>query len=484
MSGAAFDADVIVVGGGPAGAATAIHLARAGLSVLILERARFPRDKVCGDFVGPVGLVELERIGVAHRGVPHWNEVDRAALFADGVELVTYTLPRVEGLPSYGCVVPRLILDATIAGAAQRAGARIEEDTCVAGFRSSSEGVEVVARRAGSELRRRARVLVGADGSGSSIARIVRGCAPQRDEFLVAARAYFGGVEGPAQRCDLSFTTVSFPGYSWVFPTAGGQANVGVGMVVETFPAAKEHMRDLLPDLVERDPALRSRLHAAGAIGEVAGWPLVTYSGRTPVVSDRVLLVGDAAGLINPLNGEGIQWALCSARWAAEAVAQFVRSGGHHAQTLTAYGSRLRREIGTDMLLARLVVRAIANRALNPLWLTMLRGIAARARADSGYALATGGAMAGIVAVREAFATGVLLASANAIAAEIAGACRSATHLGLRAGTAQLVRTWRPAAQMFREPDAAIDWMREVIHAAREVVASRNASAQARRQAP
>jgi menaquinone-9 beta-reductase len=476
MSAQQRDADVIVAGAGPAGAAAAARLAAAGVDVLLLERGRFPRDKVCGDFVGPVALAELEALGVAEMpAVASANAVDRAALFADGRELITYVLPKVAGLPGYGRVIPRVVLDDAIAEVARKAGARVEEGRAVCGFRAYEDRVEVAVREGAGECRLRALVLVGADGAGSIVARAVRGGAPQRDEFLVAVRAYYEGVAGPAGRCDLSFTTDSFPGYAWIFPTAEGVANVGVGMVVETFPAAKEQLRDLLERLVRHDRAMRSRLHDGRMLGEPVGWPLSTYSGRTPPAADRVVLVGDAAGLVNPMNGEGIQAALCSARWAAETIVAALRSGDVAGAALGAYATRLRRELALDMLLARLVVRAIANRALNPLWLPMLRGLVARARVDARYADATGAVLAGVVPVQEAFATPVLLRSAGAIAAELAGAAGGALRGGPAAVLDACARACAPAVAMLAEPRAALRWAEELAQAARDVAASRSA---------
>src|SRR6202042_3573981 len=117
------------------------------------------------------------------------------------------------------------------------------------------------------------------------------------------------------------------------------------------------------------------RLAAARATSPPRGWPLAIYGGATAPYADRVLLVGDAAGLVNPLNGEGIQSALTSARLAATVLGAALRSGDLGAQGLRRYGARVRAEFGGDMMLGRLVVRAIANRTLNPLWIGMLRGV-------------------------------------------------------------------------------------------------------------
>jgi len=297
------DADVIVAGAGPAGSAAAAHLRAAGVDVTVVERGRFPRDKICGDFVGPVALAELAGLGAAD--LPELlatNAVERAGLFADGRRLITYALPRVAGLPHFGRVVPRAVFDAALAGVARRAGARLIEGASVCGFALRDRCIEVRVRDGASEERLRARVLVGADGSGSQVARELEGRAPARDEFIVAVRAYFEGVAGPQDRCDLSFTSQSFPGYAWVFPIGQGVANVGVGMVADTFGAPGENMHTLLARLLQRDLALHDRLAGARQTVAAAGWPLRIYAGRTLPAAKRVVLIGDAAALVGRPN--------------------------------------------------------------------------------------------------------------------------------------------------------------------------------------
>jgi geranylgeranyl reductase family protein len=464
------DADVIVVGAGPAGAAAAARLAGAGADVLLVDRSRFPRDKVCGDFVGPVARAELDALGV--RAGVEGNPVDRAALYVDGEELITYALPEYGGRPGAGSVVPRVQLDDAIVAAARRAGARVLEETTVSSFVCDADGVELSARSGGSARRLRARALVGADGSSSTIARAVRGAPASRRDFMVAVRAYYDGVAGPADRCDLAFRGDSFPGYAWIFPTAGGTANVGVGTLVATYPARAHHLRELLDGLVRRDPAMRARLGSASLRGRVAGWPLAIGGGRTSPVADRVVLVGDAAGLVNPLNGEGIQSALLSARWAAQTLTACLRSGDVSRRALRGYAELVHRELGRDMLLASVVVRAIANRALNPLWLAMLRAIVARAAVDERYALATGGVVAGVVPARMAFTPSMLAATATCVAAALARRAGGTLARGPGAAAFAAGCVARVATETVRRPQDAAAWMADVARAARDALGS------------
>ncbi|HKE75482.1 MAG TPA: NAD(P)/FAD-dependent oxidoreductase [Acidimicrobiales bacterium] len=424
------DCDVVVAGGGPAGASAAAHLAAAGLAVVVLDRQAFPRDKACGDFVGPSALAELDRLGVTGRPeVAAANKVRRAALHLDGRRLIIRRLPRVGDLPGYGRTIPRRRLDALVLGAARERGAAVVERARVTGFVARRGGVDVAFDGPGGARSLRAAVLVGADGASSAVARTLRGTPPPHEDRIMAVRAYVDGVAGPADRADLYFPGDSFPGYYWLFPTGGGQANVGVGMLLDTVPPPREGLRALLARLVADDPALAARLPGRRLAGRVVGWPLTTYNPRAPLVDDRLVLVGDAAGLINPLNGEGIQYALLSGRLAAEAIAAALASAdGPTAAALAPYQAAVEAELRLDMALAGTVVQLIRNRALTPVWLETLRTIAARAKRDPGYADVVGGILAGLLPASRALRPDVLAATAD-------GALASLAATGARTGT-------------------------------------------------
>jgi geranylgeranyl reductase family protein len=401
------DADAVVVGGGPAGAAAAARLAARGVRTVLIDRATFPRDKVCGDFVGPTALAELADLGVAQtEAFRATSRLADLALHVDGDQLPVMGIPQVDGLPGYGRVIPRLQLDAWILDAARRAGATVLEGRKVTAMQQAPGAIIVRGDSAAGPWQLRTRLLLGADGSNSIIARTLRGGVPPRQDRIVAVRAYFDDVSGPDGQGDVCFTSDSFPGYYWLFPAGGGTANLGVGMLTSTYPAAGRNLRELLLRLIEQDTSLRYRLAGARMRGKVLGHPLTTYNPRLPLVGDRVMLLGDAAGLINPLNGEGIQYALHSARWAAGIAADCLASDRLDAASLQGYQQRVHQNLRTDMAFSRLIVQLFRNRSLNHVWLRALRTIATRAKTDPDYAYRVGCVLSGLTPAASTVSTG------------------------------------------------------------------------------
>ncbi len=390
------DCDVLVVGGGPAGSAAAARLAASGFRTVLVDRASFPRDKVCGDFVGPTALAELADLGVAQAAAFRaTNTMAEIALHVDADQPAVMSIPQVDGLPGYGRVIPRLQLDAWILEAARQAGATILDGRRVTAVHQASDSVTVRGLAAAGPWQLRTRLLLGADGSNSMVARALRGVPPSQNR-IVAVRAYFDGVGGLDGQGDVWFRSDGFPGYHWLFPADGGSANLGVGMLVSTYPQSSRNLREMLLRLIAEDASAQERLQGARMRGKVLGHPLTTYDPRLPLVGDRTMLLGDAAGLINPLNGEGIQYALHSARWAADAAAGCLASDRLDAASLEGYQQRVHQNLRMDMAFSRLIVQLFRNRKLNQVWLRALRSIATQSRTDPDYAYRVGCVLSGL----------------------------------------------------------------------------------------
>lgn len=390
-----------MVGAGPAGSVAAYYLANAGYAVILIDKCKFPRDKICGDFVSPVSQIELAKLGVTC--TPEFknaNRISKAAVFLDGNKLVSRVVPKVQGLPRYGRVFPRVILDKLVLDSAIKEGVVFLDRLKAVDMRVKNRSVELDAEGLEGKRTLRAHLVIGSDGSNSTIARILRG-PPSSADRIIAIRGYFTDVEGPSDRADLHFNKESFPGYCWLFPTGKNQANVGVGVVLDTIPPGNR-LKELLNHLIKNNEALNKRLKNAKLVGQLGGWPLTTYNPNQPLIDNRVMLIGDAAGLVNPLNGEGIQYALLSGRWASETAIFCLNANDFSKNALTAYQDIVDRELRYGMSLASLIVQLIRNRSFNPIWLRSLELMAARSRIDSNYADIVGGILMGTAPQNEA----------------------------------------------------------------------------------
>ena len=308
--------DVVVVGGGPAGSVAALVLARAGAKVAVIDKSAFPRDKACGDIVGPRALQVL-----ADLGLPEPVGRNVGEILVVGPTGRRCTLPCGEGLtyPGHGTAVTRTVFDAGLHRAAVDAGAHpvharavgpVEDQGQISGYRLD-KGDEV-----------RADFVIGADGATSGVADAAGLVDAKRVLWGFAIRTYLPqAVDRPAIVFWEPKARQAFPGYGWVFPGAAEGVNVGIGLgTLGDRKAGARAQRDL--------PQFLAHLHGLNLLSgpeasvpsrRLGGWLKMGMLGTVPA-RGRVLLVGDAAGLVNPLQGEGISQAVASGRTAAEAI--------------------------------------------------------------------------------------------------------------------------------------------------------------------
>jgi geranylgeranyl reductase family protein len=375
MSENGHDAEVIVVGAGPAGSATAHRLAAAGRDVLLLEKAAFPRDKVCGDGLTPRAVRSLMEMGVDISPEKGWARNNGLRIMANGR---TYELPwpELERFPSFGLVRARMELDEILARHAAAAGARLEERAKVlAPTRDERTGrvtgvvvqpVDDRGRAAGPKVTRTAAVVVAADGVSSRMG-VAMGFGRRADRPMgVAVRAY-----APSPRAaepwmeswlELRSDGALLPGYGWVFGLADGTVNIGLGILNTSEAFQNVDYRDLLRRWMRETPegwALRE--HADSV--PIAGMALPMGFNRQPHYGRGVLLVGDSGGMVNPFNGEGIDYALEAGALAGariDAALSEPRAEGREAQ-LHRYAEDLKAHYGGYYTLGRWFVRAIGN---------------------------------------------------------------------------------------------------------------------------
>jgi geranylgeranyl reductase family protein len=402
--------DACIVGAGPAGAALATRLARDGCSVALLDRQRFPRDKVCGDLVSAKGMKMLDELGcyehIARRGfVP----IRAAQAYLDGRFLVEAPLPTLPNQPGAGHAVPRYELDEVLFRNAVTAGAHATENCTVVNYEVGRSLVTVSAEIDGRPQRFLSRLIVGADGASSVVARQAGMEVRDARHVQLTTRAYCRGLR--LEHAILLFDENFFPGYGWIFPINDSLANIGVGMVKESLQRDSLRLRRFYQRLVQLAREIAREQGADIELTRPAGWPIKTYGGARRNYFDRGLLIGDAGSFVDPISGEGIPLALTSAKLAAQTIHAAFADGRFGADEMADFERRWRGEFDADLSLADLVVTAIRNRKLVKLWTQSLRVIALTASKDRAYAQKVGGILAGLVPCRAALSMDVVLKS-------------------------------------------------------------------------
>ena len=373
MSRTEHDADVIVVGAGPSGSATAYHLARAGLDVLLLEKATFPREKVCGDGLTPRAVRQLIRMGIDTSTEAGWLHNRGLRIVGGGMRL-QLDWPDLASYPDYGLVRPRSDFDELLVRQAQLAGARLQEATTVTGpvlDERTGHLVGVEARDATGEPGTYCAPLVVAADGGSTRLALAMGLRKRDDRPMgVAVRTYYRSprhdddyLESWLELWDRSGDRDRLlPGYGWIFGMGDGTSNVGLGILNTSSAFKNVDYKALLASWLDGTPA-EWGFRDEHRTGPVRGAALPMGFNRTPHYTRGLLLVGDAGGMVNPMNGEGIAYALESGELAAEVIGQALArpdDAGREA-ALAAYPQALKAAFGGYYTLGRVFVKAIGD---------------------------------------------------------------------------------------------------------------------------
>ncbi len=352
---------VLVIGGGPAGSAAAYWLARDGHDVTLVEKKEYPRDKTCGDGLTPRAILQLQEMGFDFE-VPQFHTITGLRSYA-GDDFVEMAWPEHSRFPNWGGVIRRSDLDSQVANLAAKQGVSILEKT--EGFPTIEGGFlsGVTLKHNGSIEKVTPRVTVIADGSMNRFGREL-GTERRRDYPMgLAARGYYSSprstdrfLESQLDIRDSSGATM--PGYGWVFPLGDGTVNVGVGLL-STFTRWKHvNTTHMMADYAATAPAYWGFSEESKLSNPVGGKLTMSFS-KGPLVGSNWITVGDAAGAINPWNGEGISYAYETGRLAAEHIGEALTQDD--LGLLRRYPQHLDDEYGLYYKTARVFVKLIGH---------------------------------------------------------------------------------------------------------------------------
>jgi menaquinone-9 beta-reductase len=322
--------DAVIVGAGPGGSATAHFLSRRGLDVLLLDRADFPRDKTCGDGLTPRALRVLDQMGILAEVTAQGCPVDAYEVVAPNGRKTSAPITAQHG----ALVVKRRLLDDMIQRRALSSGAHFQSGVTASRVEPTATGARVHTAD-GRTFDGRVAVIA----TGAAFGLLQRsGVLNRPPKAMLAARAYFEDLQTEVTRSfQLRFDAVPMPGYGWVFPVHKTAANIGVGFLPrrKSGTASQAFARFIQGD------ALRPLLDGARQAGPLKGYPIRVDFLQAPTFAEHTLLVGEAAGLVNPLTGEGIDYALESGLIAAEHLARVFETGDFSRTQFARYHAQL-----------------------------------------------------------------------------------------------------------------------------------------------
>ena len=351
---------IVVIGAGPAGCSAAISLAKRGIACTILDKATFPRDKICGDALSLDVVNQLSMLSPSLKKRFDQSSHKQASY---GVRIISPGKHQVDipfihkGAPEAGFVSERIHFDALLFDEMKNhPNISIQEGITIKELHREGGGW-IIVTGSGSI---KADLIIGADGAQSMVARKLGAQKLLPSSHSAGIRVYYEGVEEfhRDQFIELHFLKGILPGYLWVFPLPNGRANVGIGMLSSALTRKKINLSKALTQALENEPDLKRRFQQAKPLEKHRGFGLPLGAVQRKMSGDGYLLLGDAAGLIDPFSGEGIANAIRSGRVAAEVLEELLREGkAFNAQNLLTYDREIWKRVGPELKLSHQLQR-------------------------------------------------------------------------------------------------------------------------------
>lgn len=376
------ETNICIIGAGPAGATTALQLAYSGVNCTLVDKAVFPRDKVCGDGLSGKVLTLLGRIdpGIAARLLAANFKLDSWGVNFVAANRIGIDIPykanyqKLPGEPR-GFVCKRMDFDNFLVDEVKRRSeVTLMEGVDITKHTLQDDGYLLTDNKGTIQIK--AKLVIVANGAHSSFTKEVAGIHMEPEHFVAGVRAYYKNISGlhPDNLIELHFLKDILPGYFWIFPLPNGEANVGVGMLSQSIRKKKVNLKQMLQQVVTTDPEMKERFKDAELMGTVDGYGLPLGSKKRRLSGERYMLTGDAGYLIDPFTGEGIGNALYAGRMAAQQAVASLEANDFSAATLAAYDANVYRVLGPELTMSTKLQKLVKY----PWILNMLMKMAAR----------------------------------------------------------------------------------------------------------
>ncbi|MFM7766514.1 MAG: NAD(P)/FAD-dependent oxidoreductase [Bacteroidota bacterium] len=354
---------IVISGAGPAGTMAAAFLSREGIPHLLIDKAVFPRDKICGDALSGKVFTVLKKLDPNIRSKMGTMESD--FLPCEGIVFIapngksldvpfkSKSANSVDG-PA-GFVSPRSKFDHYLHNYINKEHTDFRQATELMAIERGSEVLTLTLSANGKPYQVKTKLLIAADGERSLAAKFLGGIKKEADHFSAGIRVYYEGVTDmhPKNYIELHFIKEFLPGYLWIFPLPNGKANIGAGVLSKHASKQKMNLRQMLTDCISTHPAIKDRFKNATPMEKVQGWGLPLGSKKRKLSGDNFILSGDAASLIDPFTGEGISNAMFSGMMAAETAIEALKMNDYSDAFLQSYDSKVYRRLGGELKLSR-----------------------------------------------------------------------------------------------------------------------------------
>ncbi len=353
--------DITIIGAGPAGATASLFLSKEKINHLIIDKAIFPRDKICGDALSGKVLPILKKINPALLdelgGDPSKYMGSYGIKFAaPNGKSIDIPFKSVTSKVAYapGFISKRIDFDNFLVGKFDSHFANFLQGAEMIDFTNSKEGFELIVQQNGEEKKVFSKLVIAADGDRSVIAKKIGNKTVEPEHYCGGIRAYYKNVACMHQQnyVELHFLKELLPGYFWIFPLPGGYANVGAGMLSKSLSDKKVNLRDAMLKAIAENPTIKDRFQYASLKGKITGWGLPLGSKKRKISGDNFLLAGDAASVIDPFTGEGISNAMFCGMAAAQTAKEAIDSNKYDAVFLASYDGKIYNRLWAELKLS------------------------------------------------------------------------------------------------------------------------------------